>query len=275
MNLLLQKLEHDKRRTWRKPDRPSQSEMAEYYRARQELLSTSVVGFDLNPALVRAAKMNMVMNNDGSGKLAQADSLRDPITWSDEARSLAGPNPFDYIFTNPPFGTNIRIDAPEILDQFELAAIWEFNGALNEWVMKKDRGGRPLLQASQPPEILFIERCVQLLKPGTGKMAMVIPNGILNNTPLGYIRQWILRNCQLLAVVDMQRDLFQPRNDTQTSMVVLRRLAPHEVGVVRDYSIFFAVTEKIGHDKRGNTIYVRDEEGNDILEDRIITVKAY
>jgi type I restriction enzyme M protein len=56
------------------------------------------------------------MNNDGAGGLAQADSLRDPITWSDQARGLAALGTYDYVFTNPPFGTNIRIDATEILD---------------------------------------------------------------------------------------------------------------------------------------------------------------
>jgi type I restriction enzyme M protein len=153
-----------------------------------------------------------------------------------------------------------------------LAAAWDWDNSARRWVKRKNRDGAVLLQSSQPPEILFIERCVQLLKAGTGQMAMVIPNGILNNPPLGYIRQWILDNCQLIAVVDMQQDLFQPRNDTQTSMVILRKLSDMERAKRRDYPIFFAVTDKIGHDKRGNTIYVRDEEGNDVIEERTIMV---
>jgi type I restriction enzyme M protein len=272
MNLMLQKIDRYKRSTWTDPTHPTELELDELYRARRELLSNSVVGFDLNPSLVRAAKMNMVMNNDGSGGLAQADSLRDPITWSEEAGRLGSLQSFDYVFTNPPFGTNIKIDSTEVLRQFELAAVWDWDQHQRRWVKRLDASGEPILQSSQPPEILFIERCVQFLKPGSGKMAMVIPNGILNNPPLGYIRQWIMDNCQILAVVDMQRDLFQPRNDTQTSMVVLRKFSSEEKLKAIDYAIFFAVTNKIGHDKRGNTIYVRDEEGNDILEEEEVEV---
>ena len=132
-----------------------------------------------------------------------------------------------------------------------------------------DKNGNKVLQKSQPPEILFIERCVQLLAPGTGRMAMVIPNGILNNPALGYVRQWMLRHTQILSVVDMARDLFQPKNDTQTSMVQMRRLSADEVKVATtkglSYPIFMAVAEKIGHDKRGNTIYRRTPDGKDVI----------
>ncbi len=126
-----------------------------------------------------------------------------------------------------------------------------------------------VLQNSQPPEILFIERCIQFLKPDTGRMAMVVPNGILNNPTYGYIRQWIMDNTQVLAVIDMARDLFQPRNDTQTSMVLMRRLSVQEQELASSgrlsYDCFMAVTERIGHDKRGKTIYRRNEKGEDIL----------
>ena len=102
-------------------------------------------------------------------------------------------------------------------------------------------------------------------------MAMVIPNGILNNPSLEYVRSWLLTNTQLIAVVDMQRDLFQPENDTQTSMVLIRRFSKEEKVLAEsgniDYPVFMAVAEKIGHDKRGATIYKRDAEGNEILSD--------
>ena len=107
-------------------------------------------------------------------------------------------------------------------------------------------------------------------------MAIVIPNGILNNLPLSYVRKWILTNAQLLAVIDMQRDLFQPKNDTQTSMVLLRRLSDAERlrDASLDYPIFMAVTDKVGRDKRGKEIYRRDETGEDILKTSQIRVTA-
>ncbi len=102
-------------------------------------------------------------------------------------------------------------------------------------------------------------------------MAMVIPNGILNNPSLEYVRSWLLQNVRLIAVVDMQRDLFQPKNDTQTSMVLMRRLSSEEKRLAQegkiDYPVFMAVAEKIGHDKRGAAIFKRDEQGREIVSE--------
>ncbi len=277
MNCVLEKFQSERVTLRRDPNAPTPAELMEEFNARRQLLAETIVGIDINPSLVRAAKMNMVMNNDGEGGLGQANSLADPTTdlWSEQARHCAKLGTFDLVFTNPPFGSQIKIDAPEILGQFDLAAAWDFEKKTNSWIKRKNAKGEIVFQSSQPPEILFIERCVQFLKPGTGRAAIVIPNGILNNPSLEYVRQWILDHTQVLAVVDMQRDLFQPRNDTQTSMVLLRRLAEDEVHRVPDYPIFFSVTRKIGHDKRGKIIYVRDANGNDVLEEIRTVDKVY
>lgn len=172
------------------------------------------------------------------------------------------------IVSNPPFGAKIPIDDEEMLSQYDLAAVWDQdeNGS---WSIRHDKHGNRVLQKSQPPEILFIERALQLLRPGTGRMAMVIPNGILNNPGNAYIRHWILQKAQVLAVVDMQRDLFQPNNDTQTSMVLMRRLSAEEEVMAEgdglDYPVFMAIAEKIGHDKRGNVIWQQMPDGSDAL----------
>ena len=270
MNYALKELRKKEAKLWGDPDNPTSYEIEELFRKRTEYLSSCVYGMDLNPSLVRAAKMNMVMNNDGSGGLFRENSLANPHTWSDDTNKSIQLGSFDRVFTNPPFGANILIDDVNILSQYDLAATWDKddNGKL---VIRKDKSSEVVLQASLPPEILFIERCIQLLKPGTGKMAMVIPNGILNNPSLEYVRYWLLQNVQILAVVDMQRDLFQPKNDTQTSMVLMRRLNAEERRLAAldqiDYPIFMAVAEKIGHDKRGAAIYKKDAEGKEILSD--------
>jgi type I restriction enzyme M protein len=270
MNHVLEWLDQDERSKWVDPDRPTAEELAELHRRRTTYLTRRVYGFDLNPALVRAAKMNMVMNNDGEGGLFQADSLVHPHRWHPTAREGVPLGSVDVLFTNPPFGANIKVDG-ERLEQYELAAIWDQDDD-GRWTPRRDKENRLVLQKSQPPEILFIERCVQFLKPGTGRMAMVIPNGILNNPALGYVRTWMLANTQIIAVVDMARELFQPKNDTQTSMVLLRQLSPDErktaQGKGLDYPVFMAVAEKIGHDKRHNTIYRRTPDGQDLLRVR-------
>jgi type I restriction enzyme M protein len=272
MNHALGHIEEIERSQWREPEVGTEAERQELYRKRSEYLSSRVFGFDLNPSLVRAAKMNMVMNNDGEGGLFQVNSLSNSHTWSSEAAKRVPLGSIEVLFTNPPFGANIVIDDRDVLNQYDLASVWDYDEEDEEWKMRLDRDGQRVLQKSLPPEILFIERCVQWLVPGGGRMAMVIPNGILNNPALGYVRQWLLRNTQVVAVVDMARDLFQPKNDTQTSMVVMRRLAQSERTLAEagrlDYPVFMAVTQKIGHDKRGNTIYKHTDTGEDVVVER-------
>ncbi len=278
MNSALTHLDKSERSQWSDQTKPNDFERNELFRKRSEYFANNVSGLDLNPALVRAAKMNMVMNNDGEGGLFQANSLANPHAWAQEATKRVSLGSVDVLFTNPPFGANIVIDDSSILEQYDLAARWD-DQEDGSWVMRTDKNGDRVLQKSQPPEILFIERCVQFLVEGTGRMAMVIPNGILNNPALGYVRQWILRNTQVIAVVDMARDLFQPKNDTQTSMVLMRRLSKGERDLAAkgklDYPVFMAVTHKIGHDKRGKVIYRHTDTGEDVIvlrtEESVVT----
>lgn len=176
-----------------------------------------IVGMDFNPELVKASKMNMVMNNDGAGGLFQADSLQAPSLWDSDlaAKKLMGR--VDLLFTNPPFGSKIPVDQPSILENYDLGHIWNYDKAADRWV-KTDA-----TQKSQPPEILFIERCVRFLKPGTGRMGIVLPDGILGSPGLGYVREWILRQTRVLASIDLHPDTFQPFVSIQTSVLVHAR----------------------------------------------------
>jgi type I restriction enzyme M protein len=250
-----------------------------------EMAKTYYFGFDLNPDLVKATKMNMVMNNDGSGNILQTNSLLPPHEWSEDFKSkLSGALKlsatsskekidirnhttigfFDIIVTNPPFGSKIPVKDGNILEQYDLAHIWEYNKNTETW-SKSDR-----LQSSVPPEILFIERCIQLLKPG-GRLGIVLPDSILGSPGLGYIREWLIKNTRIVASLDLHSDTFQPRNGTQTSVLILQKKTKEQMdkeeksGTMADYNIFMAMLEKIGHDKRGNSIFKRDKEGNEIL----------
>lgn len=244
-----------------------------------EMAASNYFGFDINPDLVKATKMNMVMNNDGSGNILQGNSLLPPHEWSDEFRTrlaetlgvrksdLRNHNSisyFDVIVTNPPFGSKIPIKDKNILEQFALARIWECDKKAGVWKMT----GR--FQSSVPPEILFIERCTQLLVPD-GRMGIVLPDSILGSPGLGYIREWLIQNHRIIASIDLHVDTFQPRNGTQTSVLILQKKTQaqkneeEKSGKMADYSIFMAMVEKVGHDKRGNPLFKRDKEGNEIL----------
>jgi type I restriction enzyme M protein len=230
-------------------------------------------GIDINPDLVKATKMNMVMNNDGSGNIFRQDSLLHPHQWEDgfrkqfakaldvdpkslrNAKDLAH---FDLIATNPPFGSKLPIKDEETLKQYQLGHVWR----------ETETGWEPTdqLQTSAPPEILFIERCWQFLKSG-GRMGIVLPDAILGAPGLLYVRHWIIKHCRIVASIDLHPDTFQPRNGTQTSVLILQKKTEEEInrGISPDYEIFMAQVKAVGHDKRGNTVYRRNDEGEEIL----------
>jgi len=235
----------------------------------------NIVGLDLNPNLVKASKMNMVMNNDGAGGLFQGNSLAVPATWDELLRDRKLLSAVDLILTNPPFGSKIPVDEPSILEQYELGHTWTYNSSSDKWEKNK------AIQKSQPPEILFIERCLQFLKPGSGIAAMVLPDGILGAPGLGYVRQWLMCNARILASIDLHPDTFQPSVSVQTSLLVFQRKTKTQIEVeaaaktFNQYSVFMALANHIGHDKRGNVTYVRDERGFEIIEEIEELVKEY
>lgn len=249
----------------------------------KEIASSNFYGFDINPNLVKATKMNMVMNNDGSGNIFQLNSLLPPHEWYGNSKdqltksldlsrgSITNHRAiglFDVIVTNPPFGSKIPVKDSPILGQFDLGHIWR--------PVKNQTGQVRLarssdLRSSVPPEQLFIERCLQFLKPG-GRLAIVLPDSILGNPGLVFIRQWLLERTWIIASIDLHADTFQPRNGTQTSVLIVQKKTQDEIveeqlsGTMRPYNIFMAVVDRIGHDKRGNTIFKRDEYGDEIWE---------
>jgi type I restriction enzyme M protein len=234
-----------------------------------------IVGMDFNPDLVKASKMNMVMNNDGAGGLFQANSLESPATWDPELihRNIMGR--VDILFTNPPFGSKIPVSDSSILENYDLGHSWTYDKSTDQWKMTS------AVQKSQPPEILFIERCVKFLKPGTGRVAIVLPDGILGSPGLGYVREWILRNTRILASIDLHPDTFQPDVSIQTSVLILQRKPDDLIAVetaagkINDYPVFMAVANHVGHDKRGNKTYVRDRKGNEVVEEIEEIVKEW
>jgi type I restriction enzyme M protein len=255
-----------------------------------EFASKCLFGIDFDPDLKRAARMNMILNNDGHGNILSFNSLEFPLMIAEKTvselrgkyvtRSLKNPpegielpdpvrarlnadlGTMDFVFTNPPFGAKIPIDDPRILQQFDLGHRWAKDE--DRWIMK------PELQSRVAPEVLFVERCVQWVKPGTGKVAVVLPDGILGNPDAASIRYWILTHCQVLASVDLPVEAFLPQVGVQASLLFLRRKSQAEMdaeamGSRPDYTVFMAVAEKVGHDRRGVTIYQRDADGAEII----------
>jgi type I restriction enzyme M protein len=167
--------------------------------------------------------------------------------------------------TNPPFGSKGKVDDKKILKQFELGYKWKQDKTTGKWT-KTDE-----LQNGQVPDILFIERCLQLLKDG-GRMAIVLPDGNLNNSSLGYVREFIQQKARILAVISMPVGTFmQAGVNPKTSVLFLQKLNEEELNELKkkNYPIFMAVVEKIGYDlnsKIPKVMYKKNEYG-EIIKD--------
>lgn len=263
-NYISEKLRQKHKANWKNPNKPTASEEKALFNDIHKA-GTHIFGADFNNNLVKAAQMNMIMNNDGRGGLFSINSLKDPNQWPKEVQQKIQLGTMDFVMANPPFGSKIKIDSSEILEQYDLAHTWS-KTIDSKWQMEAN------LRNAMEPEVLFIERCVRLLKQGTGKCGIVLPDSILSNPGYASVRYWILQNCQVLASVDLPVETFLPRTGTQTSVLILRRKSDQEKlmesmsGQIAPYDIFMANVKKVGKDRRGNFIYKKDEKGKEIVD---------
>ena len=202
-------------------------------------------GFDIDARAVRVAKALMILAGDGGANILRLNSLLMPsmaglfspngdgelsLTIEDICRSRFRKHKgFDLILTNPPFAGEIR--ERHLLDNYTLGK-------------RKPRIER---------DILFLERCVRLLKPG-GRLAIVLPHNKFAANALAPVRQWVLKSARVLAVVGLGRNTFLPHTHQKAGVLFLRRNLPNE-DPARDYPIFFAVSERDGKNSRGQLLF--------------------
>lgn len=229
---------------------PDQRDRAE--QLGREYAERFIRGIDFNPDLARVAKMNMVLNNDGHAGIFHHDSLTPLEDWPVDLRDKTQVGRVDVLLTNPPFGEKCKIDDKRVLKSFDLAHRWTYDHGNDRWMMT------PELQSAVVPDVLFLERCLDLLRPG-GRMAIVLPDGILGNRKLGYVRQYLLERAHVLGIVDCPVETFLPSVDTKTSVLFLRRKAA--LGEPQTFDTFMAIAHTCGHDRRGKTLYQRSPDG--------------
>jgi type I restriction enzyme M protein len=152
------------------------------------------------------------------------------------------------------------------LSQYDLGHKWKRNKQ-NDLLEKT-----PVLQEEQPPQILFLERCLQLLRSG-GRLGIVLPESVLGNPSFEHVVRFILQHCRILAVVTMPESLFKTSGKggthTKVCALLLEKGAPK-----RPYTMFMAEAKWCGHDSRGNPTLRESETGEMVLLDDIPTVLA-
>ncbi|GAB6056850.1 N-6 DNA methylase [Methanobacterium movens] len=200
----------------------------------------NIRGIDKDYFLSKVAKAYMAILGDGKSGIFCEDSLENPNNWDSKTRQKVHLEGFDILLTNPPFGSKIPVKGEDKLKQYNFGYKW--SKKTGEWNKGK-------LKEKEAPQILFIERSLQLLKDG-GKMAIVLPDGIYGNDKFGYIREYLINNGRILAVIDVPVETFQPNTSTKTSILIYQKLK----NVPENYPIFMAVAETCGHDRRGKYI---------------------
>jgi len=233
------------RHVWRKLDQEGEKyhwNKNNLQEEKMEVALNKIRGIDKDYFLSKVAKAYMAIIGDGKSGIFNEDSLEKPTNWKDKARLKIDVGKFSVLLTNPPFGSKIPVRGEEKLKQFELAHKWKNDKKTGIWEKGK-------LKDKEAPQILFIERCLQLLKD-EGRMAIVLPDGIYGNNQLGYIRKYLLKQARLIAVIDVSIETFMPNTSTKTSILVIQKLK--EKKIPSNYSVFMATAETCGHDRRGN-----------------------
>jgi len=231
----------------------------------REYAKEYIWGIDFAEEISKVSRALMLIAGDGRSHMFKLNSL-DPREWQGEDSQLLDARSklqtrlldlgstadnadnkktfrhmnFDVLLTNPPF-------AGEILDQ----------GLLRQYALAKKNGK---LKNKMERHILFIERTLDMIRPG-GRLAIVLPQGVLNNTNMEYVREYFFDKARILAVVGLHGNTFKPHTGTKTSVLFLQKWSEDEK-FPKDYPIFMAVSKKAGKDNSGDYVYKKDSNSN-------------
>ena len=228
----------------------------------REYCRNHIWGFDIDGRAVRVAKALMLVAGDGSANFVRLNSLSQPgmgglfqlpsedaeddgpLTIEDVCRGRRRRHVgFDVILTNPPFAGEVR--ERHILDGYAVS-----------------RGRRRVER-----DILFIERCVRLLRPG-GRLGIVLPHNKFAGSAFRHVRDWLFGEAQILGVVSLGRNTFLPHTHQKASVLLARRREKGE-RKIRDERVFFAVSERSGKDSKGRYVVHEGASATATLWDRV------
>lgn len=198
-----------------------------------------IYGIEFNPDVALSAMLQLAFEGGTGTEINCANALLENEQFN---------NSFDIVLTNPPFGSKGKIEDQKILKHYLLARKW--NKTQNsDWEITKN------VLAGQTPEILFIEKCLKLLRLG-GRMAIVLPDGLLQNITNSHIRFWIRSQTKVLGIVSIPQEAFVPYGTgIKTSLLLLQKL-PADTE-----KVFMAQIQKIGYDVKGQLIYKHNDDG--------------
>lgn len=216
----------------------------EIFADQQEVAIKNFRGLDKEAFLSKTTKAYMAILGDGRGGIFCENSLDITHNWSNDAKNLISLNSFNVILTNPPYGSKLKISDTHILSQYDLGHQWKANKETKGVPQKTDKQ-----LSDQTPQVLFIERCLDLLKEG-GRLGIVAPESMFCNPSHKYIMSYVESRARIDAIISMPENLFQPHTHAKTCVVLMTKYKKDEV-INPEHKIFMAVAKWCGHDSRG------------------------
>lgn len=212
-----------------------------------QIISQNLFGIDINKSIAKIARMKMLLETNGQVNIFCTNALENGDEFSE----------FDIVLANPPFGTVGKITNTNLLSRYALGHKWIKHG-------EQFHQTKQLLNG-QVTEILFLERCLSLLREG-GRMGIVLPNGSFENSSLEYLRYYIKQKAKVLAVVNLPSETFIPYGTgVKTSLLFLEKDSANQE---KQYKVFFGKIKKLGYqgNKNGTPVYKKDNFGNLLLD---------
>lgn len=191
-----------------------------------DFAENNLFGIEINEQIARTAKMNMIIHDDGHTNVVAADGLLSPSDLvAKTGNSQFEADSFDFIITNPPFGSSVRQTEQAYFKNYRLST------KCADWLNPKSREAtRP----AQDTEVLFIEQCHTYLRAG-GYLAVVIPDGILTNSSLQYVRDQLESLFRIVAVVSMPQTAFAATGaGVKSSVLFLRKHISNQSKAIDD-----------------------------------------
>lgn len=210
-----------------------------------------VRGIEKDKFLAKVTKAYMAILGDGKGGIFCEDSLDRPENWvNEDTKVKVKLNNFSMVLTNPPFGAKINVCGEDKLSQYEFGYKWDKNTCEKQ----------PVLKPKENPQILFIERSLQLLKDG-GKLGIVLPETYLHGPSVKYIIKHLERKNNIFAVVDLPHNTFRPYCNAKCIILFVQKNTPQQDVIT------MGIVEQMGHNHQGKPIYRFDETTKQVTKD--------
>ena len=216
----------------------------------EEKTSTAIKtinGIEKDSFLAKVAKAYMAIMGDGKGGIFCEDSLDIPKNWSSTTQQHVMLGRFDVVLANPPFGKDIKVSGKEKLEQYDLAHKY------NKGVMTSK------LEENQNPQVLFVERCIQLAKDG-GRIGLILPETYFHAPSTKIVNEMMTQH-NVIALIDLPHNTFRPFNNAKCVAIIFQKNRPQQE------TIKMVAAEEMGHNHQGKPMFRYDQATHTVSDE--------